>query len=164
MKKISTVLLCIVTALALSVTGYLINRGPEIEYVEVVKTETETEIEYIPSVMEGGLELTYLGEFEYTGYDPCIACCGQYAKNRPVVNGKEIVFTASGEIASNLTVAVDPNVIPLGSILYLEGYGVRIAQDTGSAVKGNVIDIYFNNHKDARDVGRQKGRKVWIIK
>lgn len=158
MKKISTVLLCIVTASALSVTGYLINRGPEIEYVKVVEKQ------YIPSVMEGGLELTYLGEFEYTGYDTCVACCGQYAKNRPVVNGKEIVYTASGEIASNMTVAVDPNVIPLGSILYLEGYGVRIAQDTGSAVKGNVIDIYFNNHKDAQNVGRQKGRKVWIIK
>ena len=158
MKKISTVLLCIVTASALSVTGYLINKGPEIEYVEVVEKQ------YIPSTMEGGLELTYLGEFEYTGYDPCIACCGQYAKNRPVVNGKEIVYTASGEIASNMTVAVDPNVIPLGSLLYLEGYGVKIAQDTGSAVKGNVIDIYFNNHKDAQNVGRQKGRKVWIIK
>lgn len=158
MKKISTVLLCIVTASALSVTGYLINKGPEIEYVEVVEKQ------YIPSIMEGGLELTYLGEFEYTGYDPCVACCGQYAKNRPVVNGKEIVYTASGEIASNLTVAVDPNVIPLGSLLYLEGYGVRIAQDTGSTVKGNVIDIYFDNHEDAWDVGRQKGRKVWIIK
>ena len=158
MKKISTVLLCIVTALALSVTRYLINKGPEIEYVEVVEKQ------YIPSTMEGGLELTYLGEFEYTGYDSCIACCGQYAKNRPVVNGKEIVYTASGEIASNLTVAVDPNVIPLGSLLYLEGYGVKIAQDTGSAVKGNVIDIYFNNHKDAQNIGRQKGRKVWIIK
>lgn len=158
MRKISSVLLCIVAALALSVTGYLINRGPEIKYVEVVEKE------YIPSIVEGGLELTYLGEFEYTGYDACVACCGQYAKNRPVVNGKEIVYTASGEIASDLTVAVDPNVIPLGSLLYLEGYGVRIAQDTGSAVKGNVIDIYFNNHEDARDVGRQKGRKVWIIK
>ncbi len=158
MRKISTVLLCIVTALSLSVVGYLINKGPEIEYVEVVEKQ------YIPSIMEGGLELTYLGEFEYTGYDACVACCGQYAKNRPVVNGREIVYTASGEIASNLTVAVDPNVIPLGSLLYLEGYGVRIAQDTGSAVKGNVIDIYFDNHEDAWDVGRQKGRKVWIIK
>lgn len=158
MRKISTVLLCIVTASALSVAGYLINKGPEIECVEVVEKQ------YIPSIMEGGLELTYLGEFEYTGYDSCVACCGQYAKNRPVVNGKEIAYTASGEIASNLTVAVDPNVIPLGSLLYLEGYGVRIAQDTGSAVKGNVIDIYFDNHEDAWDVGRQKGRKVWIIK
>ena len=158
MGKISTALLCVVTALALSVTGYLINKGPEIEYVEVVEKQ------YIPSTIECGLELVYLGEFEYTGYDSCIACCGQYAENHPIVNGKEIVYTASGEIASNLTVAVDPNVIPLGSLLYLEGYGVRIAQDTGSAVKGNVIDIYFNNHKDAQSVGRQKGRKVWIIK
>ncbi|REJ09646.1 3D domain-containing protein [Halobacillus trueperi] len=52
-------------------------------------------------------------------------------------------------------IAVDPNVIPLGSKVYVEGYGTAIAGDTGGAINGNRIDIFMPSREDALDFGRQ---------
>lgn len=54
------------------------------------------------------------------------------------------------------TVAVDKDVIPLGSKVYVSGYGVAIASDTGSAIKGNIIDVYFNTHSECISWGRRQ--------
>lgn len=51
------------------------------------------------------------------------------------------------------SIAVDPRVIPLGSKVYVEGYGYAIAEDTGGAIKGNVIDVFFNSSNDCRNWG-----------
>lgn len=59
-------------------------------------------------------------------------------------------------------IAVDPSVIPLGSKVYVEGYGHAIAGDTGGAIKGNRIDLYMQNHSDAVAYGRQQ-IKVTIL-
>ena len=53
-------------------------------------------------------------------------------------------------------IAVDPNVIPLGSKVYVEGYGYAIAGDTGGAIKGSKIDLFMPNYSDAIDFGRKK--------
>ena len=53
------------------------------------------------------------------------------------------------------TIAVDPSVIPLGSKVYVEGYGYAIAADTGGAIKGNKIDIYLNSSNECNNWGRQ---------
>lgn len=53
------------------------------------------------------------------------------------------------------TIAVDPSVIPLGSKVYVEGYGIAIASDTGGAIKGNKIDIYMNSLSDCISFGRR---------
>lgn len=60
-------------------------------------------------------------------------------------------------------VAVDPRVIPLGSLVYVEGYGEAIAADTGGAVKGNVVDIYVDSYSEAVNWGRRHGVAVSII-
>ena len=50
-------------------------------------------------------------------------------------------------------IAVDPRVIPLGSKVYIEGVGARIAEDTGGNIKGNTIDIYMNSVAECRKWG-----------
>jgi 3D (Asp-Asp-Asp) domain-containing protein len=50
-------------------------------------------------------------------------------------------------------VAVDPNVIPMGTRLYVEGYGEAIAADQGGAIKGNRIDLYFDSRQEAMNWG-----------
>ncbi len=65
-------------------------------------------------------------------------------------------ITASGMKARYGVVAVDPNVIPLGTKLYIEGYGNAIAGDTGGAIKGNRIDLFMNSRSEAMRFGRRQ--------
>ena len=53
------------------------------------------------------------------------------------------------------TIAVDSNVIPLGSKVFIPGYGYAIASDTGSAIKGNKIDLYMNSNEECIAWGRR---------
>ncbi|MGB7999057.1 MAG: peptidoglycan-binding protein [Anaerobacillus sp.] len=52
-------------------------------------------------------------------------------------------------------IAVDPDVIPLGSKVYVEGYGEAIAGDTGGAIQGNRVDLFMADQQDALDFGRK---------
>jgi 3D (Asp-Asp-Asp) domain-containing protein len=65
-------------------------------------------------------------------------------------------YTSSGRKAVRdpngySTIAVDPSVIPIGSKVFVEGYGLAYAADTGSAIKGTTIDVFFNTLKDANN-------------
>jgi uncharacterized protein YabE (DUF348 family) len=62
---------------------------------------------------------------------------------------------ANGMKAGRGVVAVDPRVIPLGTRLYIEGYGEAIAADTGGAIKGNRIDLCYNTPGECFKFGRQ---------
>lgn len=53
-------------------------------------------------------------------------------------------------------IAVDTNVIPLNTIVYVHGYGLAIAGDTGGAIKGRKIDVYMKSKKQAIKWGRKK--------
>jgi len=63
--------------------------------------------------------------------------------------------TATGTGVYRGIVAVDPRVIPLGTRLYIEGYGPAIAADTGGAIRGNRIDLGFGSRAEALQFGRR---------
>jgi len=80
----------------------------------------------------------------------------------PSENGYKPGETVKSKLGHNLTanpnmklIAVDPSVIPLGSTVYVEGYGTAIAGDTGSAIKGHIIDLLMPNSAQANDWGRR---------
>ena len=64
--------------------------------------------------------------------------------------------TATGTWPSRGTVAVDPEVIPLGTKLYVEGYGPAVAADTGGDIKGQRVDLYMDSYEEAIQFGRRE--------
>ena len=64
-------------------------------------------------------------------------------------------ITATGIPATHGVVAVDPDVIPLGTQVYVPGYGIAIAADTGGMIEGAMIDLCMENYDDCMDFGRR---------
>ncbi|QFF97381.1 DUF348 domain-containing protein [Psychrobacillus glaciei] len=96
------------------------------------------------STPSGGSEF-YVTATAYTAY--CNGCTG--------------VTTSGLNLKSNpdlKVIAVDPSVIPLGSKVWVEGYGYAVAGDTGGAIKGNKIDLFMPSKSKAYDFGRKKVR------
>lgn len=69
--------------------------------------------------------------------------------------------TASGAPTSQITVAVDPRVIPLGTHIYIDGVGTRVAQDTGGAIVGKRLDIWEPTYAQCAAWGVET-RQVWL--
>ena len=70
--------------------------------------------------------------------------------------------TATGMVARRGVVAVDPDIIPLGSRLYIPGYGEAIAADTGGAIVGDTIDLCMESYDEAIEFGR-RSVEVYVI-
>ena len=107
---------------------------------EPMKPETESircePIEPIEPIFES------IGTFKLTAYCPCEKCCG-----------KTDGITATGANATaGRTIAVDPLVIPYGTVVLIDGQEY-IAEDCGGAIKKNRIDIFFDTHSDALKFG-----------
>lgn len=77
-------------------------------------------------------------------------------------NGKWNDKTFMGGFVQKGVAAVDPKVIPMGTKLWVEGYGEALAVDQGSAIKGNRIDLAFDNRKEALNYGIQN-IKVYVL-
>lgn len=118
-------------------------------------TLEEEETEYVPTfgykVIKKPSTITELmlasyepvGRFKLSFYCPCRKC-----------NGNSHGITASGtKLTEGRTIAVDKRKIPLGSVVHIDGFGDFIAEDTGSAIKGNRIDILVGSHSQAYALG-----------
>ena len=91
--------------------------------------------------------------FTAYAYCACEKCCGKWAAYG---------LTASGTVPQQgRTVAVDPDVIPLGTELWIDGEGPYIAEDTGSGIDGNTIDVFHQSHADALQWGKREVTVTW---
>ena len=61
------------------------------------------------------------------------------------------------------TIAVDPEMIPLGSHVWIDDFGWMVAEDVGGAIKGNIVDIYMGAGPDARKAAMRYGRQNKVI-
>lgn len=92
--------------------------------------------------------------FRATAYDADYACTGKNPAD-PAYG-----ITASGAAAkTGWTVAVDPKLVPLGTLLYIEDMGIRRAEDTGSNIKGSRLDVFVATHEEALRFGV---KELWV--
>ena len=137
------ILIALVVTLALTTPklnlfSYLIGKNIEV----IVQKEPYLVTEY--KEIEKKVEWFY---FVATGY------------SRNDTNQGTTGITATGKVAVEGIIAVDPKIIPLGTTVEIKDIGVFIADDRGGKIKGNRIDIFFDSKEEAKDFGK-KG--VWL--
>lgn len=108
------------------------------------------------NVLPDGLTKEYAGKFLCTAY-----CTEEY----PHICGTGNGITASGApVTPGLTVAADES-LPFGTVLYIEGVGVRVVQDRGAAIQDNKLDVAVSgNHEDALNWEGYGEHTVWILR
>ena len=115
---------------------------------------------------EQGLIYGKVIRMETTAYCPCGQCCSwkRDKLGRPVISAgrdrgkpKAVGITASGTRAKPGTIAADTRYYPMGTVIYIPGYGYGVVEDRGGDIKGrHRLDLYYNTHKEARTWGRKK--------
>ena len=112
------------------------------------------ELDEMSKLKEQGYEFAYMGDFKISHY-----CDERTAHICGGGNG----ITASGKPTEvGWTVAADTSVLPMGTIIYVEGYGFREVCDRGGAVKDKKIDILVTTHDEAMSMGI-KHKDVWVL-
>lgn len=122
--------------------------------LEIINAELDTANMTIKDLKSEEYELVYMGDFKFTYY-----CDERYEH----ICGYGIGLTASGKPTEvGWTVAADTSVLPMGSIIYVEGVGFREVMDRGGGVKGNHIDILMQTHNECFQQSIVRGG-VWIL-
>ena len=124
------------------------------QYSKMLKQQTEKYTELMitqqPDITE--FPNRKLGRFTLSWYSP-----------KELGKPANKLRTSTGTIPKEgRTIAVDPNIIPYGSIVYIQDYGYFIAEDCGGAIKQNRIDIFTTSHEYAIQQGK-KVTQVWVL-
>jgi len=129
--------------------------------VPIVKMEIVESIRYVDRTVEVEKPVYVPTETKYTEIEFTAYCAEPYA-HAPCNDG-DWAHTATGTTpVPGINLAVDPKVIPYGSRVYIDGVGLRIAEDTGGGIIGNEGDILVVTHEEALQFGRQTLR-VWVL-
>lgn len=151
--KNTKVVTCI---LAVVCTGLLgIDIYQNIQFNKMLKQQTDKYTELMLAQQPDMKDLPFqkLGRFSLSWYSP-----KELGKERP-----EQLHTSTGKIPKEgRTIAVDPKVIPYGSIVYIQDYGLYVAEDCGGAIKQNRIDVFTADYNKAIRMGH-KVAQVWLI-
>ena len=106
----------------------------------------------IEPMAEVAPQMTYAGEYTIVAY-----CAEQY----PHICGGNPTTKSGEPVTPGVTVAADPDVLPMGTHIYIDGIGERVVQDTGGAIKGHKIDLAVESHQEAVAWGVQH-KGVWV--
>ncbi len=116
--------------------------------IQLLDTELNNK-EFLPA----GMVAEYAGEFDCTAYDANCEIC------------QTTNITATGTLpVPGVTAAADWDVLPPGTIIYIEDVGIRVIEDRGGLVQGNKLDVLVEDHATAASWPGWGSHKVWILK
>lgn len=95
-----------------------------------------------------------LGEYLCTAY-----CAEEY----PHICGGNGITANGSKPTPGITAAADWDELPAGSVIYIEGVGIRVIKDTGSAVRGQSLDILVATHSEAESWPGYGPHRVWLL-
>jgi 3D (Asp-Asp-Asp) domain-containing protein len=124
--------------------------------------QVSTSYQYIPK-LDQDLHKYSAVEVVATGYSAGKESTGK-SPNHPEygITYSGIKVVRDGKALS--TIAADPEVFPLGTVLFIPGYGYGVVADTGSAIKGKKIDLYFNTKDQVYQEWGKKTVQVFVVK
>jgi 3D (Asp-Asp-Asp) domain-containing protein len=146
MNKPITLIIILILILLIGIPIFYRLDNPRIEVREKVIVEKE----YIPKYIIKEVDPYQWNDFIVTGYsanDP------QQGTNNITATTFDLDYTRVQQLP---IIATDPDVIPLYSIVEIQGMGAFISLDTGGAIRGNRIDILFDSKEEALKFGKQK--------
>lgn len=149
-NTITTVILAVVCA---GLVGLSIVQNIQFRKMLDKQTEKYTEmmIEQQPDIQD--FPNRKLGRFTLSWYSP-----KELGKTSP----SQLRTSTGTTPKEGRTIAVDPKVIPYGSIVYIQDYGYYIAEDCGGDIKSNRIDVFTASHENAIQQGK-KVANVWVL-